>query len=77
MTLPDEDLKTILETIRFIRKKYNLRVVDLAIDAGVSPGTISLILNYPRYRPGRYVEERLRLFVKRLKQKYPEEIQVK
>jgi uncharacterized protein YeeX (DUF496 family) len=73
MTLPNEDFKTVLETLRIIRRKHQLRVIDMAIDAGVSSGTISLVLNYSRYIPGRYVEEKLRAYVKKLKLKYPKD----
>jgi len=74
MTLPNDDFKTIRKVIKTIKEKHpELRLVQLAIDAQISPSAMSLILNYSQYRPGRYVEEQLRKYVKKLKQKYPED----
>jgi len=81
VTLPKDDLETLLDTVRLLYKLHykgkGLNMTQLAIDAKVSVSTISLILKYPEYRPGRYVEDQLRAFIKRLKQKCPEKVQVK
>ena len=79
MTLPDNETKTLLKTVRALLKETQRAGMSLerfAADAGVSTSTIFAIKRYKRdYRPGKYVEERLRAYVKKLKQKYPESVE--
>lgn len=68
MTLPNGDLQTIVEKLKELRKHTPLW--QLARDIGISQGTLSQIINERRDipEPG-YVEQKLRDFIAKLKQK--------
>lgn len=77
MTMPDEELKTLLKTVRLLWKevqKGGMTMMEFAVDAGISISTMFTIIRYPKYKPGKYVQQQLRVFVKKLRQKYPIEV---
>jgi len=77
VTMPDEELKTLLKTVRLLWrevKKTGMTMTEFAVDAEISVSTMFTIIRYPKYKPGKYVQQQLRVFVKKLRQKYPVEI---
>lgn len=72
MTLPNDELDTIIDTVNAIRREHNIRMWQLALDSGISASYLSQILNR-RIKPSEYTHNahRLRQFVKTLRQKYP------
>lgn len=77
MTLPNDDLKTLLRAVRVLyreAKKAGVTQTQFAIDIGISPSTLNFIIRYKGYRPGQYVQERLRSYVDKVRQQCPEEV---
>jgi len=80
VTLPDEELRTLLKAIRALWReasKAGMSQTEFAIDAKVSPSSMSMIIRYPKYKPGKYVQKELREFIKRVKQRCPQEVKEK
>jgi len=73
MTLPDTEIKTMLDVINAIRKETGITVGQLAEDIMISESRLSELLNYRRIPKSEYCSTafRLREYIKKVRMTNP------
>jgi transcriptional regulator with XRE-family HTH domain len=78
MTLPNTEIKTMIDAVNVIRKESGISVRQLAKDIMISESRLSEFLNYRRFPKSEYCATafRLREYLKKIKRNCPEKIKV-